>query len=145
MPKKNTKTIITNSEEETGLFAFELGKKSKPGDIFALRGDLGCGKTILAKGIAKGLGIEDNITSPTFTLMEVYSAEVPLYHFDLYRIESEDELDNLFFEEYWEGDGVSVIEWAERAGERLPESRINIDIEYIDDSRRRIRIEYPCD
>ena len=134
---------ITNSQEETFDVGYELGKKAKKGDIFGLIGDLGTGKTILAKGIAKGLGINEEITSPTFTLLEVYEAAIPLYHFDLYRISDDSELENLFFEEYWYGDGVSVIEWAERAMKRLPNDIFIIRLEYTGKNRRRITIEHP--
>ncbi|MEJ5360753.1 MAG: tRNA (adenosine(37)-N6)-threonylcarbamoyltransferase complex ATPase subunit type 1 TsaE [Spirochaetota bacterium] len=140
----NKTTYITQSQEETLALGIELGKNAKPGDIFALIGDLGTGKTILAKGIAKGLGIEEEITSPTFTLLEVYESTLPLYHFDLYRISNDAELENLFFEEYWFGDGVSVIEWADRALKRLPQDIYIITLEYIDAKRRKITIEYPA-
>ncbi|HOE21609.1 MAG TPA: tRNA (adenosine(37)-N6)-threonylcarbamoyltransferase complex ATPase subunit type 1 TsaE [Spirochaetota bacterium] len=134
---------ITNSQEETFDVGYELGKKAKKGDIFGLIGDLGTGKTILAKGIAKGLGIDEEITSPTFTLLEVYEAAIPLYHFDLYRISDDSELENLFFEEYWYDDGVSVIEWAERAMKRLPNDIFIIRLEYTGKNRRKITIEHP--
>ncbi|MBN2160575.1 MAG: tRNA (adenosine(37)-N6)-threonylcarbamoyltransferase complex ATPase subunit type 1 TsaE [Spirochaetes bacterium] len=137
--------IITRSEGETLSLAEELGRNAGPGSLFALTGELGTGKTIVAKGIAKGLGITDEITSPTFTLMEIYEGPVQLYHFDLYRIERSEELDRLFFEEYWDGDGVSVIEWADRAHGRLPAERVNITIEYLNDTSRSITIEYPGD
>jgi len=133
----------TSSQEETFAVGYELGKKAKKGDIFCLIGDLGTGKTILAKGIAKGLGINEEITSPTFTLLEVYEAAIPLYHFDLYRISDDSELENLFFEEYWYGDGVSVIEWAERAMKRLPNDIFIIRLEYTGKNRRKITIEHP--
>ncbi|GAB4220951.1 MAG: tRNA (adenosine(37)-N6)-threonylcarbamoyltransferase complex ATPase subunit type 1 TsaE [Spirochaetota bacterium] len=136
-------TYITQSQEETLALGIELGKHAKPGDIFALIGNLGTGKTVLAKGIAKGLGIEEEITSPTFTLLEVYESTLPLYHFDLYRISDDAELENLFFEEYWFGDGVSVIEWADRALKRLPQDIYIITLEYIDAKRRNITIEHP--
>ncbi|HRV15823.1 MAG TPA: tRNA (adenosine(37)-N6)-threonylcarbamoyltransferase complex ATPase subunit type 1 TsaE, partial [Spirochaetota bacterium] len=98
---------------------------------------------ILAKGIAKGLGINEEITSPTFTLLEVYEAAIPLYHFDLYRISDDSELENLFFEEYWYGDGVSVIEWAERAMKRLSNDIFIIRLSYTGKNRRKITIEHP--
>ena len=139
------KEIVTNSEEETLQWAEELGKRSKMGNVYALHGELGAGKTIIAKGIAKGLGIEDDITSPSFILLEIYPNKLPLYHFDLYRIDNDDEFDGLCFEEYWRGDGISVIEWAEKAGSRLPESSITIKIEWLDSDKRRIVIEYPDD
>jgi tRNA threonylcarbamoyladenosine biosynthesis protein TsaE len=137
------KEIITGSAVETLALGEELGRAARPGDLFALEGDLGAGKTILAKGIARGMGITEEITSPTFTLLEVYDHTVPLYHFDLYRIGEPRELDSLYFEEYWEGGGVSVVEWAERAAGRLPGNTVRITMRYIDDTSRRITIEYP--
>ncbi|HPI24246.1 MAG TPA: tRNA (adenosine(37)-N6)-threonylcarbamoyltransferase complex ATPase subunit type 1 TsaE [Spirochaetota bacterium] len=120
-----------------------MGSHAARGDVFAITGDLGAGKTVLAKGIAKGMGVDDEVTSPTFSLLEIYERPLPLYHFDLYRIERTDELDHLCFEEYWEGDGVSVIEWAEHAAERLPANAIRIVIRQEDAATRRICIEHP--
>ena len=135
--------FISNSEEETLKVAEDLGRRARRGEIFALFGELGTGKTIIAKGIARGLGIKEVITSPTFNLLEIYQNEFLLYHFDLFRIEKDDEFNQLSFEEYWEGEGISVIEWADRALLRLPTGAIRVTIEYIDDNRRRITIEYP--
>ncbi len=132
---------VTRSPEETLALAEDLGRHAAPGDLFALTGDLGTGKTVIAKGIARGLGVAEEVTSPTFTLLEIYPGRLPFYHFDLYRIENDGEFDNLFFEEYWEGDGVSVIEWAERAGNRLPAGHTRITLSYIDDHTRRITVE----
>lgn len=137
--------FITNSEEETLRWAEELGATTKKGSIYALYGELGSGKTIIAKGIAKGHGIEEPITSPTFILLEIYPYKIPFYHFDLYRINSEAEFDRLMFEEFWYGDGVSVIEWAEKVDNRLPKSSVRIKIEWISNFGRRIVIEYPDD
>ncbi len=134
---------ITSSEEETFRIGLEIGKQAHPGDVIALSGELGSGKTVLAKGIAGGLEVTDDITSPTFTLLEIYDGRLPFYHFDLYRIESGEEMDQLFFEEYWEGSGVSVIEWAERAGGRLPDKIIRITLSYQGTHQRRITLEYP--
>lgn len=136
------KTFTSNSAEETFNFAAGLAKEINKGAVIALNGDLGSGKTIFTKGLAAGLGIRDDITSPTFSLMEVHEGEIDLYHFDLYRIEKADEFTNLRFEEYWEGDGISVIEWPEKAGNLLPERRIDVFIEYIDENRRKLTIEY---
>lgn len=139
-----TERIISESPESTISLFRETGRRAEPGTVLAFFGDLGAGKTTAAKAVAEGLGIEENVTSPTFTLMETYSGgRLPFYHFDLYRIEDEGELDNLFFEEYWEGDGVSVIEWAQRAGSRLPENAVKIYIEYVSETERSITIEYP--
>jgi tRNA threonylcarbamoyladenosine biosynthesis protein TsaE len=140
-----TEELLSRSPEQTGAFASSLAAKSKPGDCYALIGDLGCGKTHFAKGFARGLGITEDITSPTFTLLEEYEGDIPFYHFDLYRIAEESELDPLFFEEYWEGDGVSLIEWADRALHRLPDHKILVRFEYIDATTRRLTIEYPDD
>ncbi len=139
-----TEKIISESPESTVSFFKEMGSRAEPGTVLAFYGDLGAGKTVAAKAVADGLGIAENVTSPTFTLMETYSGgRLPFYHFDLYRIEDESELDNLFFEEYWEGDGVSVIEWAQRAGSRLPAQAVKIYIEYVSETERSITIEYP--
>ncbi|HSV97684.1 MAG TPA: tRNA (adenosine(37)-N6)-threonylcarbamoyltransferase complex ATPase subunit type 1 TsaE [Spirochaetota bacterium] len=139
------RTLISRSEEETLGLGKELGQSARRGTVYALCGDLGSGKTVLARGIARGLGITDDITSPTFTLLEIYDGGMPLYHFDLYRIEKAAEFDTLGFEEYWEGDGVSVIEWAERAEGLLPDSTVAIFMEYCGENERKISIEYPGD
>ncbi|MBP7583375.1 MAG: tRNA (adenosine(37)-N6)-threonylcarbamoyltransferase complex ATPase subunit type 1 TsaE [Spirochaetes bacterium] len=139
----SAKEIVTASAAETFSLGVELGRGAARGDVFALSGDLGAGKTVLAKGIARGMGIAEEITSPTFTLLEVYEHTLPLYHFDLYRIDDPRELDSLYFEEYWEGDGVSVIEWADRAAGRLPAGTVNITLRYEGDTARRITVEHP--
>lgn len=137
------KKIISNSVHETLLIAEKLGNNIKEKSLITLRGDLGAGKTVFTKGIASGLGIKQDITSPTFSLMEIYEGKPNLYHFDLYRIESINELVHLGFEEYWGIKGVSVIEWPEIALELLPDDRIDVSIVSIDEKRRIITIEYP--
>ncbi len=132
---------LSHSEKDTIDFARGLGRNAKPGTVFALTGDLGSGKTIMAKGIAQGLDVTEEVTSPTFTLLEIYSGRMPLYHFDLYRIESMEELDRLFFEEYFEGDGVCIIEWADKAEGRLPDGCVAITIKFHDETSRNIIIE----
>jgi tRNA threonylcarbamoyladenosine biosynthesis protein TsaE len=137
------KEIITHSEQETLNIGIELGRSAEKGAVYALYGELGAGKTIIAKGIAKGIGIKEEITSPTFIMLEIYKNTLPMYHFDLYRINNSEELDELGFDEYWEDDGISVIEWAEKAFGRISESAIRINIRWINSTDRRIIIEYP--
>lgn len=105
--------FITQSEEDTLRLGKEIGERLRPGSVICLVGDLGSGKTCFTKGIASGLGIEDVISSPTFTIMNEYEGKVPLYHFDVYRID-EDEFLDIGLDEYLYGDGVTVIEWADR-------------------------------
>jgi tRNA threonylcarbamoyladenosine biosynthesis protein TsaE len=140
-----TRTVIAASPEETRFVAREIARNAVAGSCFALYGDIGTGKTLFTKAFAKELGISDEVTSPTFTLCEEYTGRLSFYHFDLYRIENQNELDLLYFEEYWESDGVSVIEWAERAEGRLPENTIKVTLTYINEHTRRIDIVYPFD
>lgn len=108
-------------EQDTYTTAVELGKHTKPGDIFCLEGDLGVGKTVFAKGFAAGLGIEEPITSPTFTIVQEYEGgRIPLYHFDVYRIADPEEMYELGYEQYFFGEGVCLIEWAGLIQELLP-------------------------
>lgn len=132
--------IITNSPEETMKLGFNIGQRVKKGDIINLNGDLGAGKTHLVKGIAKGLGIDEDITSPTFTIVNEYYGTVPLYHFDVYRINDIYELYELGFEEYIYGNGVSIIEWGNLILDVLPKDVINIDIRIVGEDKREISI-----
>lgn len=118
------------SEEETFNVGKELGKKADKGEIICLEGDLGVGKTVFTKGFAVGLLIEDNIDSPTFTIVQEYTqGRLPLYHFDVYRIGDIYEMDEIGYEDYFYGDGVCLIEWASRIEELIPKSAIHIRIE----------------
>ncbi len=114
-------TIYESFSEET---TFEIGEKisssAKAGDIFCLIGDLGVGKTVFSKGFAKGLQIQEHITSPTFTIVQVYEGKMPLYHFDMYRIADVEELDFIGAEDYFFGEGVCLIEWANLVKEAIP-------------------------
>lgn len=121
--------IVLKGLKETEEFGEKLGSILKPGDIISLTGDLGAGKTTLTKSIGKGLGVEDYITSPTFTLINEYKGRLNLYHFDVYRLEGPIDLYDLGFEEYIYSNGVSIIEWGDKIEEILPEERINIQIE----------------
>lgn len=117
------------SEEATFDLAKELGMKAREGDVFCLIGDLGVGKTIFSKGFALGMGIEDHITSPTFTIVHEYEGRLPLYHFDVYRISDEYEMEEIGYEEYFYGDGVCLIEWANIIPGIIPEGAKYITIE----------------
>lgn len=122
---------IIHHEEETKRIGMELASFLRPGDVIALIGDLGTGKTALTKAIAEGLGIKALITSPTFTIVQEYhDGRLPLYHFDVYRIGEIEEMEELGYEEYFFGQGVCVIEWADLITEILPEESIVIEIAY---------------
>lgn len=122
--------IKTNSAEETFALGEQIGRQAKPGDVYTLTGDLGVGKTVFTQGLAKGLGIEESINSPTFTIVQIYEeGRLPLYHFDVYRIGDVEEMEEIGFEDYVYGQGVSLIEWANLIEEILPENRIDITIE----------------
>lgn len=122
--------VETRSPEQTFTLGQALGESAKPGQVFTLVGDLGVGKTVFTQGLARGLGIEENISSPTFTIVQVYEeGRLPFYHFDVYRIGDISEMDEVGFDEYVYGDGVSLIEWANLIEEILPEQRIEITIE----------------
>ena len=122
--------IETRSQEETFRLGRKLGEAAVPGQVFTLTGDLGTGKTVFTQGFAKGLGIEEPVNSPTFTIVQVYDeGRLPLYHFDVYRIGDIEEMEEVGFEDYIMGDGVSLIEWAELIREILPEKRTAVRIE----------------
>ena len=118
--------INLNSVQDTIKFGEKLGKLLIAGDIIFLNGDLGAGKTTLSKSIGEGLGVQEYITSPTFTLINEYEGRLPLYHFDLYRLDSYEELEELGVEDYFYGNGVCLIEWAEKFSEDLPENRLEV-------------------
>lgn len=125
--RENMEIRVTDAEDTIKLGEI-IGKSLEPGSIIALRGDLGAGKTVLVKGIARGLGVEDEPVSPTFVIMNAYEGRIPLYHFDLYRISGADELMSIGADEFLFGGGVSAVEWAERVEEIFPEYTIYIDI-----------------
>ena len=119
----------SHSAEETFKIGEELGKKAESGSIYTLIGDLGVGKTVFTKGVAKGLGIDEEVTSPTFTIMQIYDeGRLPFYHFDVYRIGDVSEMDELGYEEYFYGDGVTFIEWADLIKEIIPKKHTRITI-----------------
>ncbi len=119
----------TFSAEETFKLGEMTGGKLKPGTVVCLDGDLGVGKTVFVKGVAKGLGIKEPVVSPTFTILQEYrEGRIPLYHFDVYRIEDPEEMYEIGFDDYLYGDGVCLIEWAKRVTELLPENVLRITI-----------------
>ena len=144
---RESRTLFTNDPSETLAFGELIGREARPGDIYALYGDLGAGKTVFTQGLARGLGIPGHVNSPTFTIMQVYDGgRYPLYHFDTYRLTSPDELDETGFEEYFYGDGITVIEWASRVEELLPGDCIRIDLtrdHERGDNARSITVRYP--
>ena len=120
----------TNSPEETFDLAKCLGEQAGPGTVYTLTGDLGVGKTVFAQGLAQGLGIDEAINSPTFTIVQVYDeGRLPFYHFDVYRIGDIEEMDEIGYEDYFYGDGVCLVEWAELIEELLPKTRVELLIE----------------
>lgn len=124
------KVFETYSPEETLEIGKLLGENAAPGEVYALIGDLGAGKTVFTKGFAQGLGIEEPVNSPTFTILQIYEeGRIPLYHFDVYRIEEPEEMEEVGFDEYIDGDGVCLIEWAGRIGDLLPTEVIVVRIE----------------
>lgn len=122
--------IETNSEHETYELGLKVGAASKAGDVYTLIGDLGVGKTVFTKGVAQGLGIKEPVSSPTFTIVQIYEeGRLPFYHFDVYRIGDVEEMDEIGYDDYIYGEGVSLIEWANLIEEILPEHYTEIKIE----------------
>ncbi len=124
------KIIETNTAKETFEFGKRIGQEAKPGQVYTLIGDLGVGKTVFTQGLAEGLGIEEPISSPTFTIVQIYEeGRLPLYHFDVYRIGDVEEMEEIGYEDYFYGEGVSLIEWANLIEEILPDQYTEIRIE----------------
>lgn len=130
--KKGTRKMIfeSNSPDETFAFAKKLGEEAAAGQIYMLDGDLGAGKTLFSQGFAAGLGIREHVNSPTFTILQIYeSGRLPLYHFDVYRIGDLSEMDEIGCDDYFFGEGVCLIEWADIIREIIPEGATSIRIE----------------
>ena len=142
---KNTqmiKNIYLNNDQETREIGFKLGKLLKPGSIVCLIGDLGAGKTTMTQSLAEALEVDDYITSPTFTIVNQYEGKMPLYHFDVYRIGCSEEMYDIGFEEYINGDGVCIIEWANIIEDILPDEYLKIELNYKDMGREMTLIPY---
>lgn len=135
--------MLTSSARETMLVGERLAKKLFPGDVVALYGNLGSGKTTFTKGVGKGLGIKDpdRINSPTFVLIKEYKGKIPLYHLDLYRMDDLKEIENLAIEEYIYGDGITVIEWAEKIKRLLPEKLVSVRLKVKFGNKREVLVE----
>lgn len=134
--------MVSHSPEETLQLGIKIGRLCQAGDVIALDGDLGAGKTCLIQGLAEGLDVskESYVRSPTFTILNVHSGRVPLYHFDLYRLSDLDELEEIGYSEYIYGDGVSALEWASNVEEAIPHECLRIAIKRIGEDVREIEI-----
>lgn len=134
--------VMSHSPEQTGHLGEFLARHLLPGDIVAFFGELGAGKTCMIQGICRGLGVPEEvyITSPTFVLMNRYQGRLPIYHFDFYRLTCEEEIIGVGYEEYLFGEGVSLIEWADRAGGLLPEGCMQVRMQVVSPTGRRIEI-----
>lgn len=133
---------ITSSSDETKSFAAELAKELKPGAVLALHGELGSGKTCFVQGLAEALGVKDIVNSPTYTIINEYRGRLRLNHVDLYRVKSEAEVLALELEELLEGDGITAIEWPEKAASILPQNTIHVYFEFVDANRRKITSDH---
>ncbi len=132
----------THSPAETRALGEMLARKLRPGDVLLFWGDLGAGKSEMTRGIARGLGVTETVTSPSFTILNVYeSGRMPLYHFDWYRLQSAEELWEMGMEEYLGGDGVAVVEWPSQCPEAMPETRLDITIKPLTDTEREITLD----
>lgn len=134
-------TFHTSSPEETIALGERIGRLLRSGDVIALRGTLAAGKTTITKGIARGLDVDEDVTSPTFTLVSEYPGRLRLYHMDVYRIDSVDDFLNLGAEEMLYGDGVCVVEWSEKVASELPARSVTISLETLPDGARRVDID----
>lgn len=133
--------FTSRSPEKTQRLGEELGRLAQPGDVFLLTGKLGTGKTCLTQGIAWGLGIEGYATSPTFVLVNEYRGRLPMYHVDLYRLDSVAEVTDLGLDDYLYGKGLCVVEWADKTQDVLPPQNLSIRIDFIDDTDRRLELK----
>ena len=133
--------MITHSPGETRAFGERLARQLQAGDVLLLQGNLGAGKSELTRGIARGLGVADTVTSPSFTILNVYEdGRVPLYHFDWYRLQSAEELYEMGMDEYLGGDGVAVVEWPSQCPEAIPEDCLEVAITPLGDTDRRLTL-----
>lgn len=140
--EKNMKRFFLEDESKTREIGKILGEKVFPGTVICMIGDLGAGKTTFTQSFAESLGVEDYITSPTFTIVNEYEGRMPLYHFDVYRIGCSEEMYDIGYDEYIDSDGVCIIEWANIIDDILPEERLEIELKYKDMGREITLIPY---
>ncbi len=134
------KAYLTSCEEETEACGEKLAQSLKPGDVVALYGDLGAGKTAFVRGLARGLGVTESVSSPTFTIVNEYPGATPLFHFDLYRLQSAEELFDIGWEDYLDRGGVCALEWSERGEGAIGPEAVRVAIRRLDETRREIAI-----
>ena len=134
------RTVVCAKAEDMENLGRSIGDQCRPGSVISLRGSLGAGKTVFAKGVARSLGIEEAIVSPTFTLVQEYEGRIPMYHMDLYRITSEDDFQIMGGEDMLYSDGVCLIEWSEVIDDMLPKNTLYVQIEVNDDQSRTVRL-----
>ena len=137
----NYPELISHSPEETQKFGVRIGELALPSDTFLLVGDLGAGKTCITQGIAWGLGIKEYAASPSFVLVRELYGRLPLYHIDLYRLDHLDEIEDLGLDDYLYGNGICVVEWAEKGLNVLPIEHLLIEISYLSDTKRSLRLK----
>ena len=142
--RTRAETFETRFVEETFALGRRLALELRPRDVVGLSGELGAGKTVLVKAIAKAVGVRQPVTSPTFTLIHEHKTNPPLYHIDLYRLSSEQEAIDIGIEDYLDGGGICLVEWAERIQSLLPARTIWIHIEVLSETTRRFTIRRPC-
>jgi len=135
----NKNFIITTSEKETLNLAEKIAKLIKPGDVISISGELGTGKTCFVKGLAKGLGISQIVTSPSFVILKIYHNKIPLYHFDVYRLDKPFQLDDIGFNQFQYADGVTVIEWGNKMKELLAFDQLQVKFDYYENKKRKIK------
>ena len=136
-------TVISNSGADTFNAGVELAGRVSPGAVIALHGDLGAGKTLFVSGLAKGLGLDCRVTSPTFTIVNEYLGDIPLFHFDMYRLSGSEELFEIGWEDYLQRGGVCAVEWSEITEDAFPPGTINVYIKKLSDDSREITINFP--
>lgn len=135
------KSLTVENLQETQALGRRLGKLLSAGDMICMNGDLGAGKTAFVQAVAEGIGVAEDVTSPTYTIINEYEGPVPVYHFDVYRILELEEMYDIGYEEYFFGEGICLVEWADQVRELLPDERLWIEITRVDEHRRRFVFE----